>query len=130
MSRKYSLASIREVWLDAYLNGDASWLEYLEAPCFVVVNGPTLVSKAEQIAYLERSRQKFPGGRNGDFSFTQSVHRTLERESWATVVGSFVSSRNGRQISNCDFSEFWISTEGSWRITSLYLRDKSGAAEK
>lgn len=66
MTKAYSVKQIREVWINAYLNGETDWLAYLEAPSFFVKRNAELISKADQLAYLERSRAKFPNKRAGD----------------------------------------------------------------
>lgn len=119
---RWPLASVRQAWQNAFFTAQVEWLEYIEAPEFVVIEGATITSKSEQIGRLQWSKQTF--ARATDFQYSQVIHRIDERPGWATLVGSFDSRRNGRVLSCCDFSEFWIVRDRRWHIASLYLRNK------
>ncbi|RDJ97607.1 hypothetical protein [Paraburkholderia lacunae] len=130
MSKKYSLQQIREVWINAYLNGEVDWLSYLEAPSFFVKKNAELISKADQIAYVERSRTKFPNKRARDVEFRETVKEMQEHKNWATVSGSASFRRNGEIVSQCEFFELWLIVEDRWQIASLCIEDTDRAGER
>lgn len=127
MSKAYSVKQIREVWINAYLNGETDWLAYLEVPSFFVKRNAELISKADQLAYLERSRAKFPNKRTGDVEFRETVTAMHEHKNWATVSGSAWVKRNGEIVSQCEFFELWLVAEGRWQIASLCIEDTDRA---
>lgn len=127
MSKKYSLNQIRDVWINAYLNGEVDWLTYLEAPSFFVTRNGGIISRSEQIAYIERSRRKFPNKRAGNVEFGETVAEMQEHKSWATVSGSAWIKRNGEIVSQCEFFELWLIVESRWQIATLCIEDTDRA---
>jgi hypothetical protein len=126
MSRKYSLKHVREVWINAYLNGEVDWLAYLEAPFFFVKSNAELISKADQIAYIERNRAKFP---HRNVEFRETVTGMQEHKNWASVSGSAWLKRNGKVVNRCEFFELWLIVEDRWQIASLCTEDTNHAEE-
>ncbi len=130
MSSKYSLTQVREVWVNARLNGEVDWLDYLEAPTFFLKANGELVSKANQIAYIERSRKKFPNKRAGEAEFKETGIGIQQHKSWATVTGSACLKRDGKIVHQFEFLELWLIVGGRWQIASLCIEDieHAGAA--
>jgi hypothetical protein len=124
---KYSLVSIREVWRNACVEGETDWLEFIETPNFILIEERTTISRAEQIAHLQRKKRSFP--RATDFQYHETIHRVDEHQGWATVVGSFESHRNGVALAKCDFAEFWLVVDGRWRVASVFSRNKLSAQD-
>ncbi|WP_206997119.1 hypothetical protein [Trinickia mobilis] len=128
MNKKYSLKQMREVWIDAYLNGEVDWLAYLEAPSFFVRKGAEQISKAGQMANIERSQAKFPNRRPGDVEFKELISEIREHTEWATVSGFASFRRKGEIVSQCEFFELWLVLENRWQIASLCIEDINRAA--
>ncbi|RZT43033.1 DUF4440 domain-containing protein [Cupriavidus agavae] len=122
MTDKDSLASARRAWIDAFVSADVESLQCIEAPGFVVLQGTEMTTKVEQIEALSTRRQALP--RSDDFQLTQTIHAIHEQDDWATVAGSSIARRNGKVISECEFSEFWIVCDGRWVVASLHLNDR------
>ncbi|MHA7683670.1 hypothetical protein [Cupriavidus sp. PET2-C1] len=129
MNNRYLLNQIREVWINAYLNGEVDWLSYLEAPTFFVKRGDKLIFKSEQISFIERSRAKFPTKKSKGVEFRESIIDMQERKGWATVYGSASFKRNGEIVSQCNFFELWLIIDERWQIASLCIEDANQAAE-
>lgn len=129
MSKKYSFKQIRAVWINAYLNGEVDWLAYLEAPSFFIQRNAERVSKADQIAYIERSRTKFPNRRAGNVEFKEAVTAMQEHKNWATVAGSAWFKRNDQIVSQCEFFELWLIVEGRWQVASLCIENTDRTEE-
>lgn len=129
MNNRYSLNHIREVWINAYLNGEVDWLSYLEAPTFFVKRGDKLISKSEQISFIERSREKYPTKKHKEVEFIESTIDIKEHKGWATVFGSALFKRNGEIISQSNFFELWLVIEERWQIASLCIDDTDQAVE-
>ncbi|AOK63131.1 hypothetical protein WL71_05235 [Burkholderia ubonensis] len=123
MNEKYTLEQIREVWLNAYFNGETDWLAYLEAHLFFVTRNGELISKSEQIEFIERSRAKFPSKRANIVEFGETVAEMKKQDHWATVSGSAWIKRNGEIVSQCDFFELWLMVENRWQIATLCIED-------
>ncbi len=123
MSRQYSLKQIREVWINAYLNGETDWLAYLETPSFFVKHNAELVSKASQISSIDRGFARFPGKRTTDVEFSETLKQWQEHKNWATVEGSARIKRNGEVVSQCEFFELWLIADDRWQIASLCMED-------
>ncbi|WP_316893421.1 hypothetical protein, partial [Ralstonia mannitolilytica] len=87
------------------------------------------VSKADQIAYIERSRTKFPNRRAGNVEFKETVTAMQEHKNWATVAGSAWFKRKGEIVSQCEFFEFWLIVEGRWQVASLCIEDTDRTEE-
>ena len=124
MTRRYSLDSIREVWVNAYFAGEVEWLAYLEVPSFIIVSRVGLTTKSEQIHNIERSKKAFPFGKLLPVVFEQTVLQTTQHEGWASVVGTVTSRRGEHIVSDINFSEIWLAVNNSWRIASLYTADR------
>lgn len=120
---KYSLGRIREIWINAYLNGEVDWLAYLEAPCFFVKENSGLTFKANQIANVSRSRARFKNKMEVDFEFKEAVEQLHEYREWATVLGSACFKRGGKIVNECRFFELWILVNDRWQIASLCLEE-------
>ena len=103
MNRNYALKDVREVCIRAYLNGEVDWLAYLEAPSFFVKKNADLISKASQIAYIERSRAKFPKRSESDIAFSETVTHMQQYKHWATVAGTALTKRDGDILSHWEF---------------------------
>lgn len=129
MNSKYLLKQIREVWIDAYLNGEVDWLSYLESPSFFIKRGEELISKSEQISYIKRSRSKFPTKKQEGVEFRESIIEIREHNGWSTIFGSASFKRNGEIVSQCNFFELWLIIEERWQIASLCIEDFDQASE-
>lgn len=123
MNSKYSLTQVRDVWVNARLNAEVDWLDYLEAPTFFLRANGELVSKANQIAYIERSRKKFPNKRAGEAEFKETGIEIQQHKSWATVTGSACLKRDGKIVHQFEFLELWLIQAGRWQIASLCIED-------
>ncbi|AZE50118.1 hypothetical protein C4K04_4459 [Pseudomonas chlororaphis] len=130
MSNKYSLKQIREVWINAYLNGEVDWLSYLEASTFFIKRNSELISKAEQIAYIERSRTKFPNKKAGAAKLRETVKEMQEHKNWTTVSGLACFERDGEIVNQCEFFELWLLVENRWQIASLCIEDTDCAERR
>lgn len=129
MNKKYSIKQIREVWTNAYLNGEVDWLSYLESSSFFVKKGASLTSKSEQITNIKRNQAKLPGKKHGEVEFKESVMEIRERSNWTTVSGFASFKRNGKIVSQCEFFELWLIIDDRWQITSLCVEDIDGSYE-
>lgn len=123
---KYKLLDIREVWKNAYRNVETDWLLFLEAPFYFAKRGANIISRAEQIAYLERNREKILGRqKNASDDYREEIKEVHERDGWATVAGSIISRDFTGNVNYGEFLEVWIFLTERWQIASLCIDEKS-----
>lgn len=129
MKNKYSIMQIREVWINAYLNGEVDWLDYLEIPLFFVIRNGRHISKSEEIEFIERSRRKFPNRRTNNVEYAEVIDEMQERKYWATVTGSAKIKKNDVIASQFDFFELWLVVDNRWQVAKLCIEDIGGKQE-
>ena len=119
VTTKYRLMDIREVWKKAYANAEVDWLTFLEAPSYFAKRGSTLMTKADQLAYIERNRRRIVA-RNTDVELSEELHEVQEHRGWATVAGR-ATVRRKNEVNRSDFLELWVMIEDRWQIASLCI---------
>ncbi|WP_420996043.1 DUF4440 domain-containing protein [Cupriavidus sp. 30B13] len=126
MKPKFSLAQMRDVWIDAYASGDIDQLDFVECDHFFVKRGEKMLSKRQQLGHI-RSRVA-AGTWDRPHVRDESIDVT-EHAAWATVSGVGSMMKNAKACSRFSFVELWLVSGGRWQVAALCYEDLSRAGQ-
>ena len=123
MNTKYGLLEMRDVWIDAYMNGDIDQLNFVESPHFFVKRGNRILTKLQQISSIRRqlSEKTWHGFA---LHVRDEITEFEESRLWASVSGTGSMQRDGRVLSRFDFLELWLINDDRWQIAALCYEEK------
>jgi hypothetical protein len=118
MKHKYSLLQMRDVWIDAYMNGDIDQLNFVESSHFFIKRGSRILTKTQQLSYIQRhlSEQTW---RNFGLHVHDEIMEITQKPQWASFSGIGSMRRDGRILTTFDFLELWLIFEDRWQIAAL-----------
>lgn len=112
MTFKADLHLMRKEWHNAFYNGNAEQLDYLEAEWFISTNGQKVIFKKHQLnkVSMRPSEQK-------TLSLTRAEYEVEIRrfKDIACVTGK-AALDNGNDITHIGFVENWIMLDGGWKL--------------
>ncbi|WP_175792368.1 hypothetical protein [Burkholderia ambifaria] len=118
MKPKYGLSQMRNVWIDAYMNGDVDQLNFVESPHFFVKRRDRVLIKNQQISYIQRHLSE-----NTWCHFGLHVHneatKIIECREWASISGNGSMRRDERILVWFSFLELWLVHDNRWQIAAL-----------
>ncbi|RQR34786.1 MULTISPECIES: hypothetical protein [unclassified Burkholderia] len=123
MKTKYDLLEMRDVWIDAYMNGDIDQLNFVESSHFFVKRRDRTVTKLQQISFIRQrlSENTWPDvGLRVHDEITEVERNRL----WASISGTGSMRRGGRTLIRFDFLELWLINGGRWQIAALCYDEK------
>ncbi|MCA8090566.1 hypothetical protein LGM65_06620 [Burkholderia anthina] len=128
MKPKYDLPQMRNVWIDAYMNGDTDQLNFVESPHFFVKRGDRILTKQQQIFYIQRHLSG-----KAWVHFGLHVHNEIteitEQRQWASISGTGSMRRDGRTLVRFNFLELWLIHDDRWQIAALCYDEKEYEGE-
>ncbi|CAB3763082.1 hypothetical protein GQ57_22065 [Burkholderia sp. MSh2] len=123
MKTRYGLLEMRDVWIDAYMNGDIDQLKFVESPHFFVKRGDRILTRLQQISAMQRhlSEKTWRG-----FSLQVRDEITAIEESplWASISGTGSMQRGEGILTRFDFLELWLVNDDRWQIAALCYEEK------
>ncbi|TCW75090.1 nuclear transport factor 2 family protein [Burkholderia sp. SRS-46] len=123
MKTKYSLMQMRDVWLDAWRNGDIDQLNFVESLHFFIKHGDAVRTKPQHLARM-RAYAAEHAARQWGMTYEDEVRHVVERGEWATVSGINAMRRNGRLCARHEFMELWLICDARWQIAALCYEHK------
>lgn len=129
MISKYNLRDIRKMWQEACLNVSVDWLKYLERPTYFAKRGEEIMFRPEQLAYLERNKEKV-AVRRAQYITEESSVEIHDHGGWATISGFATSKDSTGVLGRHKFYEVWIVVDDRWQIASLFIDELDGSSHK
>lgn len=123
MNSKYKLTDVREMWVRAYFNGETDWLDFLQTPTFFAKRGENFITKAEQLAFIDRNKGKFVAAKKSNNPAMELEKSIVEHNGWATVTGFYESTSDKGLSIRSSFLEVWVVIDARWQIASLCVDD-------
>ncbi|MGN8192190.1 hypothetical protein PPH94_015970 [Burkholderia cepacia] len=123
MNTKYGLLEMRDVWIDAYVNGDIDQLNFVESPHFFVKRGNRILTRLQQISSIQRHLSE-KTWRGFALHVRDEITEFQEGRLWASISGTGSMQRDGRILSRFDFLELWIISDDRWQIAALCYEEK------
>lgn len=118
MKPRYSLLQMRDVWIDAYMNGDVDQLNFVESSHFFVKRGGRILTKSQQISYIQRHLLEQTWCNFGLYVHDE-ITKISEKQQWASFSGTGSMRRDGRILTTFDFLELWLIFDDRWQIAAL-----------
>ena len=118
MEPRFTLAQMRDVWIDAYRHADVEQLDFIASPHFVVHHENRIRTKAQFLARMrivaaERASDRFR------VTYRDETMQIVTRGQWATITGIGSVWINQAIDSRFDFEEQWCVNHARWRIAAL-----------
>ena len=114
---------MRDVWIDAYMNGDVDQLNFVESPHFFVKRGKRILTKSQQISYIQRHLLEQTWCNFGLYVHDE-ITKISEKNQWASFSGTGSMRRDGRILTTFDFLELWLICDDRWQIAALCYDEK------
>ncbi|WP_175823238.1 DUF4440 domain-containing protein [Burkholderia sp. BCC0419] len=123
MEPRFTLAQMRDVWIDAYRHADVEQLDFVASPHFFVQHDARIRTKAQFLARMrvvaaERASDRL------DIAYRDETMQIVTRGQWATITGIGSVRINPAIDSRFDFVEQWCVTGARWRIAALCHKHK------
>lgn len=118
------IREIRDIWLQAYLDGNTEKLAKIESDGFSIISGQgieTNPSRLEKISARKLSDQWFKP--SASFQNTQMEYQHLG--SVVTVTGLFEIKAKNKVIRSSYVSEVWQKINNNWQITLAHASSKN-----
>ncbi|WP_323121656.1 hypothetical protein [Burkholderia alba] len=104
------------------MNGDTDQLNFVESTHFFVKRGDRILTKSQQIAYIQRHGAE-KTWRNFGLDIHNEIKNVAESQRWATISGTGAMQRDNKTLSRFDFLELWLINSGRWQIAALCYED-------
>ncbi|WP_423393105.1 hypothetical protein [Burkholderia sp. LMG 21824] len=124
MKTKYDLIQMRDVWIDAYTNGDIDQLSFVESPHFFVKRGDIIITRHQQISHIKQHLSENTW-RRFDLGFRDETIRITESKQWASISGTSSIRRDGMALIWFNFLEPWLACDDRWQIAALCYDEKN-----
>ncbi|RQS76868.1 DUF4440 domain-containing protein [Burkholderia sp. Bp8963] len=118
MKAKFDLMQMRDVWIDAYIDGDIELMNYVESPQFFVKHGGAMTTKQQRVARM-RAHAAEQALRMSGVRYEDETRHVSEQGEWATVSGIGVMRKSEMIRARYTFLELWVINDGRWQIAAL-----------
>ncbi|WP_321931546.1 DUF4440 domain-containing protein [Burkholderia cenocepacia] len=118
MEPRFTLAQMRDVWIDAYRHADVEQLDFVASPNFFVLHEAHIRTKAQFLARMRVVAAERASNRSG-IAYRDETMQIVTRGQRATITGIGTVRINQAIDSRFDFVEQWCVIDAQWRIASL-----------
>ncbi len=118
MEPRFTLAQMRDVWIDAYRHADVEQLDFVASPNFFVLHEAHIRTKAQFLARMRVVAAERASNRSG-IAYRDETMQIVTRGQRATITGIGAVRINQAIDSRFDFVEQWCVIDARWRIASL-----------
>lgn len=123
MEPRFTLAQMRDVWIDAYRHADVEQLDFVASPHFFVRHEARIRPKAQFLARMRVVAAERTPDRPA-IAYRDETMQIVTRGRCATITG-IGSVRIDQAIdSRFDFVEQWCVIDARWRIAALWHEHK------
>ncbi|WP_175921198.1 DUF4440 domain-containing protein [Burkholderia latens] len=118
MEPRFTLAQMRDVWIDAYRRADVEQLAFVASPYFFVQHEARIRTKAQFLARMRIvAAERAPDSL--DIEYRDETKQIVVRGQSATITGIGSVWINQAIDSRFDFVEQWYVIDARWRIAGL-----------
>ncbi|MDN7426382.1 hypothetical protein CFB89_22435 [Burkholderia sp. AU16741] len=118
MEPRFTLAQMRDVWIDAYRHADVEQLDFVASPGFFVQHEARIRTKAQFLARMRVVAAERPSDRSG-IAYRDETMQIVTRGQRATITNIGAVRINHTTDSRFDFVEQWCVIDARWRIAAL-----------
>ncbi|WP_175883017.1 DUF4440 domain-containing protein [Burkholderia sp. BCC0044] len=123
MEPRFTLAQIRDVWIDAYRHADVEQLDFVASPHFFVQHEAHIRTKAQFLARMRVVAAERVSDRQG-IAYRDETMQIVTCGQRATITGVGSVRINPAIDSRFDFVERWCVIDARWRIAALRYEHK------
>ncbi|RQS36274.1 DUF4440 domain-containing protein [Burkholderia sp. Bp8992] len=117
MEPRFTLAQMRDVWIDAYRHADIEQLDFIASPHFFVQHKAYIRTKAQFLARMRVAAAERAS--DTGIAYQDETMQIVTRGQWATITGIGSVRINQAIDSRFDFVEDWCVMGARWRIAAL-----------
>ncbi|MBR8130960.1 nuclear transport factor 2 family protein [Burkholderia ambifaria] len=118
MEPQFTLAQMRDVWIDAYRHADVEQLDFVASPHCFVQHETRIRTKAQFLARMRVVAAERASGRVCA-AYRDETMQIVTRGQRATVTGTGSVWIDQAIDSRFDFLERWYVIDARWRIAAL-----------